>query len=351
MNNTAATATFNNVLNIFPGTYYNLTKTGASTATMCDDVHIDHDIDFDNGEISINGHTLTLDGNTIVGSGTILGSATSNLAITSSDGSNLYLPPIYGGLNNFTLDKTGNPDVELSGMTGLVINGTASFTNGTLSTEQDIDFNGSAVCGNGTMNSFNSGTITFNGSGAQSIFGGDYYNLTKSGNFTATLCANVNVSNDFTINAGTIETNIYNFTVNGTSNIDGIFNDNSPTGDDIFVGLVTIGGTWNTTALNNSTELYFRGGIINNGSFDAGGATFQTNAQTVSGTNTFNFDDNIVVENITLTNNGTVDVNGSMDGTAGGATDIWRQGTGSTLLYSSGSEPMVTGELDAENKQ
>jgi len=80
-------------------------------------------------------------------------------------------------------------------------------------------------------------------------------------------------------------------TVNGTSSISGTLNDNDNNGSGTFVGLVTINNTGSFTPTANST-LTFQGGITNNGTFTkagTGSTTFNTNNQTISGSNTLTF--------------------------------------------------------------
>lgn len=96
----------------------------------------------------------------------------------------------------------------------------------------------------------------------------------------------------------------------GTS---GTLNITSATGTKMFTGLVTIasGAIWTNTSANSPVT--FKGGITNNGTFNAGSGvqTFSTNNQSLTGTlSILN-----LTASVTVTNNGTLSVGTALAGT------------------------------------
>ena len=169
----------------------------------------------------------------------------------------------------------------------------------------------------------------FTGTAAQTINGSstgvtDFYNVTASNDLiinksgaaiiqTGTLTANGNL----VVQAGTY--NLANTTtVNGTTSISGTLGFTTTTGSRTFVNTVTInsGGIWSNTA---NEPVTFQGGLIHNGStFTAGtgGYTFDTNAQTIGGSNALAIP-SVTVNGVTLTQTGTLTVASALSGTGG----------------------------------
>ena len=150
-------------------------------------------------------------------------------------------------------------------------------------------------------------------------------NVIIEGGYTVTVnaasaCANLSIASGSTLVAEG-----FNFTVNGTTTVDGIISHTSITGVKTFIGLVTVnaGGTWDNSTINESITL--RGGITNAGTFNAGTGiyTFETNNQALTGTVSI---PNVTVNVITLTNNETLTV-----GTALAGTGRLTQGVNATL--------------------
>ena len=155
------------------------------------------------------------------------------------------------------------------------------------------------------------------------------------------------VCNNLTINTGaTLTVGASSITVNGTTAISGTLAFSSTAGTQTFIGTVTInlGGTWNNTVNELVT---FRGGITNNGTFNAGTGiqTFNTNNQSLSGTLTI---PNVTVATVSLTNNDVLNVstalsgNGALNNTAtgvlniggtSGITTLTATATGNTVNY------------------
>jgi hypothetical protein len=83
---------------------------------------------------NLNGRLLTLNGTLTVGTGTIIGSATSSIAINGNNTPIMNLPPIVGAnLLNLTINKTGtNAIVNLGGPLTLATTGVLTLTSGVL---------------------------------------------------------------------------------------------------------------------------------------------------------------------------------------------------------------------------
>ena len=196
---------------------------------------------------------------------------------------------------------------------------------------------------------------TDDGNGADLTVSGNS-SLTLNGNFTlGNLLAsvayggsgNLAVSGSLSIGAASFLTfsSTGNLSVTGTSTITGVFTDDENTGISTFVGAVSIIGFWVSTAVTTSSNLVFRGGITFNPflgltTFTAGGATFNTNNQTLSGTGPMDFQNGVVVTTITVTNNSEVTMSNAAAGTLSG-TGTWTQGTG-TLNYAGASIGVTT---------
>ncbi len=183
---------------------------------------------------------------------------------------------------------------------------------------------------NGTFTP-NTSTVTFNGV-SKTIAGTSattFNNLSTSGSASITtgvaltVNGNVNIANNTSLTIGGFAT-----TVTGTTTItggSGSLTLSSDTGIKTFVGSVSNSGSWTSTAVTTTGNLIFRGGIVNSGSsFSAGGATFNTNAQAISGTTATSFANNVAITGIVLTQSNTSDLN--IGGTttitgAGGFTD------------------------------
>ncbi|GJQ20529.1 MAG: hypothetical protein HBSIN02_08840 [Bacteroidia bacterium] len=162
-----------------------------------------------------------------------------------------------------------------------------------------------------------------------------------------TVIVNVNAAvNNLTVSAGTLDIRGVTFTVNGATSVSGsLAFTTSTAGTKTFVGPITInpGGTWSHSA--NETVV-IQGGITNNGSFSTGtGAyTFNTNSQTLAGSNPLTFGGNASITGaITVTNTTTVNVAGSVTGSVAGST--WLNDAGSTL--NAAAAVMATGVLNA----
>ncbi len=167
----------------------------------------------------------------------------------------------------------------------------------------------------GNWNDISTWSATSGGaSGASFPIAGD--NVFIEGGFTVTTaadaaCANLNIANGATLSVAG-----FNITVSGTTTVNGTIYHTSTTGTKIFTVLVTINATgiWNNNTVN--APINFRGGVSNNGTFNAGTGTytFNTNNQALTGTLSI---PNVTVTGVTLTNNGTLTVSTALAGTGG----------------------------------
>ncbi|MCE9585581.1 hypothetical protein K8Q94_03090 [Candidatus Nomurabacteria bacterium] len=305
----------------------------ANTLSILADLDIDHDLTFQTTSINstqrgsiIRGFTLpSTDTPRDITVGGSLKQDSQNGNITGSaniimDGSGTWSNTGTGILQkNLTIKPTGTinigtvsyPNVYFDGSTktltynnsnGGVVDASLSTLNISASTNLDTDRGGGNKITWNNISTLGTATITLNS------------NITSTGTFTVssgiTTFGNNAKSislNDLVISSGTllqIATN--SLTVNSTSSISGTFNDNSVTGTNIFIGLVTVnsGGTWTTNVANPAFT--FRGGLSNNGTFNAGTGlyTFDTNEQTVSGSQSFTITN--IANNDTGVNNGLI---------------------------------------------
>ncbi len=248
-------------------------------------------------------------------SGTIVFSTTGANQINESLGSN--------GTATFTLSSGATlKTVNANGVVGASGSIASLTTPPSLTTGANYEFNGAAQVMTGTPATVNN--LIFSGSGAKTFLGTLTTvsgNLTMSGTATTTTTANLTISGNLSPGDGTTFTVAgFALTVTGTTTVGGGTSGNltitSATGTKTFAGLVTVasGGTWTNTAANSPVT--FRGGITNNGTFNAGTGihTFDTNNQALTGTFSI---PSVTVTGITLTNNNTLTVSTALSGTGG----------------------------------
>ena len=183
----------------------------------------------------------------------------------------------------------------------------------------------------GNWNATSTWSATSGGaSGASFPVAGDVVFIEGNRNVTITAnaaCTSLSIASGSSLTVGG-----FNLTVSGTTTISGTLTYNNTAGTKTYTGLVTInsGGNWNNTA---NSPITFRGGIINNGTFNAGTGvqTFSTNNQSVSGTISIS---SATVTGITLTNNGTLSITTALAGNGGltqGANDNLSLGGTTTI--------------------
>ena len=213
----------------------------------------------------------------------------------------------------------GSGTLTLSGATPFTDTGTGGtrtfVANGTSAT---VAYSGTAQ----TVRAVTYTNLTLSDSGAKTLTGVSTVNgnLILSGTATAATGAATTIGGNLSVGDGTTFTAAgFSLTVTGTTTVGGGTSGNltvsSISGTKIFIGLVTVnsGATWNNSVNENLT---FRGGITNNGTFNAGTGThnFDTNSQALTGTLSI---PNIVISSggVTLTNNNTLTVGTALSGT------------------------------------
>ncbi len=271
---------------------------------------------FDTNNQALSGATASSFANNIIITGvTLTNSNTGNLTITgTTSGTGSFTDSNNAGIDTFT----GN------------VNLTGSFITTLVTTTANLVFQG-GITNSGT--SFTAGGATFN-TNAQAI----------SGTTASSFANNVSIT-------GIIITysNTNNLSITGTTSGTGSFTDSNNAGIDTFTGNVNLTGDFNTTAVTTTANLIFQGGVTSSGtSFVAGGATFNTNAQSVSGTTGASFANSVIVTGITVSNTNTASV--TMTNTAVGTlagTGTWTQGVNSTLNYAGATITITT--LNASN--
>jgi hypothetical protein len=252
-----------------------------------------------NNQSITGGSSLSFANNVAITAVTVNNSNTANLTITGTT----------------TLATSGGfTDSNNTGITILVgnvsVGAGTSFITTAVTTTANLVFRG-GIANSGTA--FTAGGATFN-TNNQSITGASSLSF---GNNVAITAVTVNNSNTA------------NLTITGTTTLatSGGFTDSNNTGITTLVGNVNVGASTSfiTTAVTNTARLVFRGGIANaaTGTFSAGGATFNTNNQSLTGAGALSFANNVLITGITVTNSntGAFTITGTTTLTNGGFTD------------------------------
>ncbi|MBL7864402.1 MAG: hypothetical protein JNK10_05980, partial [Cyclobacteriaceae bacterium] len=339
INGSAATQTFNNiVVNKAGGTV----TVGGSTTTI------------NLGSLfNIAGNftapaTLGATGSIVLTTGTFTAGTNTNIGVNFTNNGGTFVPgagtvtfnggggqSINGTLatqtfNNIVVAKGGGI-LSAGGSTTTLNTANVTVNSGTFTGPATLGITGSVLLSGGTFNggaatlltgnwtnnggTFNggSGTVTFGG-GVQSIGGSSsttFHNLTTSSTTSTstavatTIGGNLNVGNGTTFSVGG-----FAFGVTGTTTVGSGGAANltigSTTATKTFTGLVTISAsaTWTNTI---GSAITMRGGLTNNGTFNAGSGvyTFDTNSQVLTGTLQIA---NVTVSGVSLLNTGNLTV-------------------------------------------
>lgn len=265
---------------------------------------------------STSAETYTINGNLTMSGGTISGTTTGVFNVAGTFG-------ITAGTNN----TLGVGTLSIAGTT--TIDGTVSFTStsGT-KTFANVIMNSGAV-----WNSTVAETYTINN------------NLTMSGATVSGSAAGIfNVTGNFITTSSTINSfGVGTMTITGVTTNAGSIDFASSTGTKTFIGKITNTGTWTSSANEAFT---IRGGITNNGTFSGGIGTytFNTNSQTIDGSNAISFGGSLAISGaITITNQNTttVSIASNLTGSATGST--WKNDVNSMLNI--GGALLTTGTL------
>jgi len=289
-----------------------------------------------NNNLTINStFSLAVSGAVTIPQTVTSGSNTMNVgAGTLTAGSIAFTSTPSGAAHQMTI-STGTATVS-GNVSGIGASSTISFSGAGL-----LQLGGSFyTAANGTL-SAGTGTVEYNGSGAQSVEAHVYRNLTLSGSLTKTMANSFTMTGNLAVNNNaTFSVGGFQLVVTGTTNVasGGTLSITNNANTKTFIGGVTIasGGTWNNPG---NEAVTFQGGIVNNGlvtAFSAGTGvhTFNTNAQSLTGLFSI---PNVTVTGVVLTNNGTLTVGTALSGT-GGIT----QGAGLGVTLNIGTASAIT---------
>jgi len=182
-----------------------------------------------------------------------------------------------------------------------------------------ITFSGSGTLevggtlGTGATFTRGTGTVKYNGGGAQNVANYGYHHLSieKTGGSTANTVGGLTVNGNLAVTGGTLIIANITAAVSGTTDVSSTLTISSATGAKIFSGNVTINGTgtWNNSG---NAAVGMGGNLTNNGTFNAGtgtysfiGAAAQSITGTSGGTTTFG--------NLTLNNTSGLSLAGTHD--------------------------------------
>jgi fibronectin-binding autotransporter adhesin len=329
-------ATFSSTLAVAGTFTYNGTST--KTVSVTGNLSGAGTIDMSGGSLL---HNLNLSGtsNTLTTLTTAAVASTVNYNALGSQ--SVISSPNY---RNLTISGSGSKTLPMGA--GVGVGGALSVTSGvTLNVVGAFTF---AVSGNSTI----AGTLAPTGTTAIISL----QNLDLSGGQIGNgVTGTINILGNLTMPTGDGIINRSTVTVTGTTTVATGRNLtlNNSTGVKTFIGAISVQGTgtWTSTTLNTAASLDVRGGISNANTFTAGGITFSTNNQNISGAGTYTFANPASISGaITVTNQCTnaagITFTSTLDGT--NAASTWEQDNGSVVIFSNATRPFATnGVLDA----
>lgn len=307
--------------------FNNLTHNGTGTLTLQDGLNVVGALVNSGGDFDAKGQTVDVTGQTTVSAGTYFPDAGVQ---TFGGGLTLSTSGTLSSATGSKLDVNGN--LQLSNTASLTAPGnTGSFT-----------VSGNWSHSNTSTFTHNSGTVTFDGTGAQSLDSDDqkFYNLTYSGTGTLTLTTNATVANDLTIStgAGTFSLGARDLTLAGDFTNKATFT--GSTGTVIFNGTTTqqvdsggVTNAFNDFTVNNSAaivqlftnDIKANGAVtVTTGTLDLGGRSLDANDVNLSSTGSLVGDGFITSTNKVDANSGstvspddvnttgTIDITGSL---------------------------------------
>ncbi|NMB71878.1 MAG: hypothetical protein GYA22_07005, partial [Bacteroidales bacterium] len=166
-------------------------------------------------------------------------------------------------------------------------------------------------------------------------------NVTIATGHTITL-TDARSCNNLTIN-GFLQIQANNFTVNGTTTVNGTLHDNNPNGTDRFNGIINVnpGAVWNTLAVNSSSRIQLYDNINNNTDTMRFSAARVYASLSINGTGVLSaYNLNFSSDGLTVTNNSTVLIKLNLN--AANKSSTWKNDVGSVLIFEDASLLMNT---------
>jgi hypothetical protein len=185
-------------------------------------------------------------------------------------------------INSATI--TGTYTNNISTLTiATALSGTGTLTMGANTVLQITGTSGITTL-NCTANTPNE--VVYNNTGAQTVKGTTYFNLTKAGSANSTSAAAITVNNNLSVNSGTFTmSSTFTLSVTGTTTVAlGATFTSSSSSTHTFTGDFTNNGTCTKTGSGTGT---LNGNLLNNGTFTstAGTYTFAGSSKTINTTN------------------------------------------------------------------
>ena len=211
---------------------YNAVIDNPTTVTLSNNLTVSNQLNQSQGELVINGKTLTIQNDLIRTTGTFTGSNSSNMIINGSGNlaTNLYFTSGSESLNNLTVNRSSSGTVTIG--TNLTIYGQLGMTSGELNINDKVLTLNGTISGTGTLKgsanaeiyiggSGNLGTMYFS-SGAQEV-----KNLTTNrSSGISTLGTDLTVNTLLTLTNGLITTGANNLIIS-TSNASAVTGQNT----------------------------------------------------------------------------------------------------------------------------
>lgn len=301
------------------------------------------DVTLTTGTLDISASTLTMTGNLSGASTLTFASGRLNIG-----GDNTTTGTLNVGIGTFNYNGAGQLirgttyyNLEIAGTGTKTLGGNTTITNDlTIYSGQLETANRAFSVNNGTTIIFTGGELTANSTTGNKtlrnvvLSGGSITSpaaVAETFNISGTLLCN----NNATSTIGDIST-----TISGTVTVaaGSTLAFSGTGGTKIFTNQVLVSGGWNNSA---NEDLTFRNGLTFGGSSFVSGSgtyTFNTNSQSILGTQPLVFDGPVSVgANITLSNFTNVTIKGVLSGVS---PSTWRNATGSVLNYENAVQPM-----------
>lgn len=208
---------------------YNTVIDNSTTVTLLNNLTVSNQLNQVQGELVINGKTLTLQNDLIRISGTFTGSNSSNMIIngTGNLATDLFFTAGSQSLNNITINRASSGTVTLA--TNLTVYGILNMSSGELSMNDNILTLNGTISGTGTLKGSSNSELYIGGSGS---LGTMYFssgaqevrNLTTNrSSGVSTLGTDLSVNNQLTLTNGNIstDTNILIVTNTATTSVAG----------------------------------------------------------------------------------------------------------------------------------